>query len=436
MFTDSVRAVRRVTNRRGSRDRSIIVHVESRMAEEIRRRRRMENSLLDEEESDGPTTTDDVLADEPVLGLAHTGPQFPLLFRPRTRTLSSTRSSISEFGDHYEHESLLHPEKLAVDPSLNWLQRTQKSLRGDFSSICLLLFLYLLQGIPLGLIAAIPLVLSSKNASYGQQAVFSFAYWPFSLKLLWAPIVDSVYWKRMGRRKSWMVPCQYLIGTFMLVLSYKVADIMGDNDTQSSGKAPNVVFLMLVFLPLNFLAATQDIAVDGWALTMLSRKNVGYASTCNAVGQTAGFFLGNVVYLTLDSPDFANRFFRSEPQPYGLVSLSGFVFFWGWVFLITTTLVLIFKKEVDHSITPSSPDEGEELELGIVDTYAVLWKIIRLKPMLWLLIVLLTGKIAFAATDGITGLKLIGMGMPKDKLSSMAVFLTPLQVLLPWMIGK
>lgn len=42
---------------------------------------------------------------------------------------------------------------------------------------------------------------------------------------------------------------------------------------------PNVFFLMCIFLPLNFLAATQDIAVDGWALTMLSRKNVGYAST-------------------------------------------------------------------------------------------------------------------------------------------------------------
>ncbi|KAM3718577.1 Acetyl-coenzyme A transporter [Dirofilaria immitis] len=28
-----------------------------------------------------------------------------------------------------------------------------------------------------------------------------------------------------------------------------------------------------------------------------------------------------------------------------------FIFFWGWVFLITTTLVLIFKKEVDHSVT-------------------------------------------------------------------------------------
>ena len=34
---------------------------------------------------------------------------------------------------------------------------------------------------------------------------------------------------------------------------------------------------------------TQDVAVDGWALTMLKPKNVGYASTCNSVGQVASF---------------------------------------------------------------------------------------------------------------------------------------------------
>ncbi|VDN07068.1 unnamed protein product [Thelazia callipaeda] len=324
---------------------------------------------------------------------------------------------------------------------MSWFGRIKKSLHGDFGSICLLLFLYLLQGIPLGLIAAIPLVLSSKSASYSQQAVFSFAYWPFSIKLLWAPIVDSVYWKRIGRRKSWMVPCQYLLGIFMLLLSYKVSEIMGDEDSDSN--PPNVFVLMLMFLPLNFLAATQDIAVDGWALTMLSRKNVGYASTCNAVGQTAGFFLGNVGYLTLDSPDFANRFFRAEPKPYGLVGLAGFIFFWGWVFLITTTAVLVFKKEIDYSVSNKfvsslyeKDDKSEELELGIIETYTVLWRILRLKPMIWMVLVLLTGKLAFAATDGITGLKLIGMGMPKDKLSGMAVFLTPLQILLPWAIGR
>ena len=52
--------------------------------------------------------------------------------------------------------------------------------------------------------------------SYADQGTFSFAFWPFSLKLLWAPIVDSIYSKRIGRRKSWLIPVQYAIGIFMI----------------------------------------------------------------------------------------------------------------------------------------------------------------------------------------------------------------------------
>lgn len=357
-------------------------------------------------------------------------------YRLKRHNYKLNTEGISKSGDEEVDKMKKLDESPSEDLPSSWLGRVRKSFQGDFGSLCLLTFLYLLQGIPLGLIAAIPLVLSSKHVSYGQQAVFSFAHWPFSVKLLWAPIVDSVYWKRIGRRKSWMVPCQYLIGIFMLSLSYRVSEIMGDNGADS--KPPNVFLLMFLFLPLNFLAATQDIAVDGWALTMLSKENVGHASTCNAAGQTAGFFLGNVMFLTLDSPDFANRFFRNKPEPFGLINLSGFIFFWGWVFLITTTLVLIFKKEVDHSVIDKddADNKNEVLELGIFQTYAVLWKILRLKPVMWMVIILLTGKFAFAATDGITGLKLISMGMPKDKLSSIALFLVPLQVLLPWVVGK
>lgn len=54
------------------------------------------------------------------------------------------------------------------------------------------------------------------------QAEFSFVNWPFSLKLLWAPLVDSVYLSKFGRRKTWLVPVQYLISLFMILLSYKV----------------------------------------------------------------------------------------------------------------------------------------------------------------------------------------------------------------------
>ena len=40
---------------------------------------------------------------------------------------------------------------------------------------------------------------------------------------------------------------------------------------------PDVASLTAMFFLLNFLAATQDVAVDGWALTMLAPSNVGTA---------------------------------------------------------------------------------------------------------------------------------------------------------------
>ncbi|XP_019482227.1 PREDICTED: acetyl-coenzyme A transporter 1 [Hipposideros armiger] len=201
------------------------------------------------------------------------------------------------------------------------LSKLPRSCRAELSSILLLLFLYVLQGIPLGLAGSIPLILQSKNVSYTDQAFFSFVFWPFSLKLLWAPLVDAVYFRNFGRRKSWLVPTQYILGLFMMYLSTQVDHMLGNTD----GRTPDVVALTVTFFLFEFLAATQDIAVDGWALTMLSRENVGYASTCNSVGQTAGYFLGNVLFLALESADFCNKYLRFEPQPRGIVTLAGSV---------------------------------------------------------------------------------------------------------------
>jgi len=137
-----------------------------------------------------------------------------------------------------------------------------QGIAGDGKNIAVLLFLYILQGIPLGLGAAIPLILTNRQVSYKQQAEFSFAYWPFSIKLLWAPIVDSLFVARFGRRKTWLVPVQYLIGITMLVLAKNVNYYLDGEGNESS--TPDVFTLTCMFFFLNFMAATQDIAsMDG-----------------------------------------------------------------------------------------------------------------------------------------------------------------------------
>ncbi|XP_053609109.1 acetyl-coenzyme A transporter 1 [Plodia interpunctella] len=304
----------------------------------------------------------------------------------------------------------------------------QSDIKGDELNIAVLLFLYTLQGIPLGLAGAVPMLLQNRGITYTQQAEFSFVNWPFSVKLLWAPIVDAMFWPKFGRRKTWLVPVQYLIGIVMIIMSSSVTGWLG-SDTE----APSMMYLTISFLFLNFLAATQDIAVDGWALTMLKRCNVGHASTCNTVGQTAGFFLGYVLFLALESPYFCNKYLRSEPIETGWVTLSSFLLFWGWIFIITTTLVAILKHEANEGTIEENRVKGMS---DIVDAYKQLYTIVKLPAVRTLALVLFTAKLGFCASDAVSGLKLVEAGVPREDLALLAVPLVPVQILMPVILAK
>ena len=81
--------------------------------------------------------------------------------------------------------------------------REEPNLKGDYFNVAVLLFLYLLQGaylapyfvksiindqicftigIPLGISAAIPLLLQKKDVSYANQAGYSLVFYPFACK--------------------------------------------------------------------------------------------------------------------------------------------------------------------------------------------------------------------------------------------------------------
>ena len=199
------------------------------------------------------------------------------------------------------------------------------------------------------------------KTAYNAQAIFALCSWPFSLKLLWAPIVDACFSRRFGRRKSWLVPIQLIAGAMMVGGSDYVEQELGLDGVGGSGSSADVANSMNVrgvtffFFSLYFLMATQDIAVDGWALTMLSKKNRGKGPICNSIGQNIGYFLSYAGFLALNDGDSSENIWRpllglpSQPGV-GLVSLGGFVKFMGTFMIVITVLVSLFKKEVDMSI--------------------------------------------------------------------------------------
>ncbi|KAK4145338.1 acetyl-coenzyme A transporter 1-domain-containing protein [Dichotomopilus funicola] len=292
----------------------------------------------------------------------------------------------------------------------------------DQRNFGLLVLLYFLQGIPLGLATGSVPFLLKNHMSYGEIGIFSLASYPYSLKLFWSPIVDAVWSPKVGRRKSWILPIQFLSGIGMLYLGSVVEGMM-----EMTGKpgGPTVWGFTGWWFFLVLMCATQDIAVDGWALTLLTPSNVSYASTAQTVGLTAGHFLSYTVFLAFYSKDFANRWFRTVPLDHGLVSLGGYLTFAGWAYILVTAGLAFLKRE-----------EKTKNEDGIWDVYKIMWGVLKLKNIQTIIIVHLIAKIGFQANDSVTSLKLLDKGFGTENMALTVLIDFPFEIGLGYYAGK
>lgn len=324
-------------------------------------------------------------------------------------------------GNLMSRESFSLDEPVPTTPTLNnhgFLELP----RQDQRNFGLLVLLYFLQGIPMGLaMGSVPFLLKN-HMSYGEIGIFTLAGYPYSLKLLWSPIVDAVWSPKVGRRKSWILPIQIMSGIGMLFLGSRVEAMMS-----MTGKpgGPTVWSFTGWWFFLVLMCATQDIAVDGWALTLLTPGNVSYASTAQTVGLTAGQFLSYTVFLAFNSADFANKYFRAVPIDEGLMSLGGYLKFWGWAYIAVTAGLALLKRE-----------ERAHNEDGIWDVYKIMWGVLKLKNIQTIIVVHLIAKIGFQANDGVTNLKLLDKGFGKDNMALTVLIDFPFEIGLGYYAGK
>lgn len=322
-------------------------------------------------------------------------------------------------------------------------------------NIAHLLMLYTIQGLPMGISYSIPFLLQGK-ISYTEQSMFGMVVLPFSLKLLWAPLVDSVYVEKMGRRKTWIIPTQLFCSILMIVGSYgpflPTWLCEGVDASDLNGKfSPKVTMLTVYFSILYFLMATQDIAVDAWAVNLLSPQNKSLASTCNIIGQSFGYITSYLGFLFLNDLQICNKYVRPllglevvENKP--ICTMSQFIYFWGVVILLVTITTGILKREENSfpeaEVSDKKNDDGDdraedqESDLSIKQAYFLLYKILKLKPVILLIILLFIIKVPSAATDSSLGFKLMEFGMKKSDIMLVGPILIPFSFITPFIITK
>lgn len=140
--------------------------------------------------------------------------------------------------------------------------------------------LYMSEGIPQGLTSvAIATQLRRQDLSPSEIGGFIAALTiPWSWKWVMGPVLDTFYSNRIGRRRLWIVSCQILMILTLLMslwIEYKT----------------QFTWLIAIVIIHNIFAATQDIAIDALACSVLLEHERGLANGL----MFSGAYLGNAV---------------------------------------------------------------------------------------------------------------------------------------------
>jgi PAT family beta-lactamase induction signal transducer AmpG len=231
----------------------------------------------------------------------------------------------------------------------------------------------------LGFSSGLPFLLTGNTLGYWLRdqgttlKAIGFLSWvglAYSLKFLWAPVVDRVdapVFGRFGRRRSWMLLAQVLVAAGLLGLSI-------------SGTQHGLTTVGALAVLVAFSSSTQDIVVDAWRIEAASDSDeLGLLSAAYQLGYRGALLVTDALILIsanhlgwpisytmmavlmgigIGATFAAVEPFRTEPEAgtgaRGLRSLRGFAdavigpfaeFFrvYGWVALLMLAMISLYR---------------------------------------------------------------------------------------------
>ena len=206
--------------------------------------------------------------------------------------------------------------------------------------------LYVTEGIPLGFTAT-AIAAQMRRQGLGPAAIGAFVaslYLPWAFKWAVGPIVDTFSSARFGRRRLWIFMMQLgMIGTLLLAMGVDFVGQIG-------------LFTAIIFLH-NAFAATQDVAIDALAVSVLPEHERGSANGFMFAGASIGQAIGGagVLFLIAVMP------FQST---YLFVCLA--------IFAVTLLVVLPLRESAvvkASEVGRGAREVGKELALFVHDSW-------------------------------------------------------------------
>ncbi len=147
----------------------------------------------------------------------------------------------------------------------------------------------------LGFSSGLPLLLSSGTlqawltvsaVNTATIGLFALVGLPYTLKFLWAPLLDRYSARWLGRRRSWILIMQLAISLTLAALAL------------TDPKSQLWIFAMLALMLAAF-SATQDIAIDAWRTDTLSPPERGFGAALFVMAYRIGMLAAGSFALIL-----------------------------------------------------------------------------------------------------------------------------------------
>jgi PAT family beta-lactamase induction signal transducer AmpG len=217
------------------------------------------------------------------------------------------------------------------EPKPSWRQGLAVYLQRRVLIVMLLGFS---SGLPLALSGSTLLVwMREAGVDLRTIGLFALVGTPYTLKFIWAPLVDALHvpllTRRFGRRRGWLVFSQLLLIGAILLLAL-------------TDPARSPLFVALGALLVAATSSTQDIVVDAFRVESLPESEQAAGMASYVAAYRIGMLVSTAGALFLVSGFESTGLARSSAWMWGYVSMAGMV-------LIGTATALV-ATEPDQSI--------------------------------------------------------------------------------------
>jgi PAT family beta-lactamase induction signal transducer AmpG len=121
---------------------------------------------------------------------------------------------------------------------------------------------------------------------------------PYSLKFLWAPLLDRYSLPLLGRRKGWILATQFLLAASIAAMAWQ------EPRTALTALALNAAAIA-------FFSATQDVTVDAYRVDTLRRDETAAGASVGVLGYRVALIVtGSLAFILAESIGWAAVYLR------------------------------------------------------------------------------------------------------------------------------